>query len=89
MEYINADAVLPEELLKEVQKYINGGMIYIPMPKGSRKGWGVNSGHRTYLTQRNDQIRERFLQGTNIDQLSDHYFLSCESIKKIVYKKLV
>ncbi|MCR8658699.1 CD3324 family protein [Paenibacillus endoradicis] len=89
MEYINADVVLPEELLKEVQKYINGGMIYIPKPKGLRKGWGVNSGHRTYLTQRNDQIRESFLQGANIHQLSDQYFLSCDSIKKIVYKKSI
>jgi hypothetical protein len=39
--YINADVILPEKLLKEVQKYINSGMVYVPKPEGVREGWGV------------------------------------------------
>ena len=49
MKYINADIILPEELLKEVQKYVQGGMVYIPKPEGLRKKWGENSGDRVYL----------------------------------------
>ena len=30
MNYINAKAVLPEELIKEIQKYVNGISLYIP-----------------------------------------------------------
>lgn len=29
MKYVNADVILPEVLLKEIQKYIHGGMLYI------------------------------------------------------------
>ncbi|BBH23284.1 hypothetical protein Back11_46290 [Paenibacillus baekrokdamisoli] len=88
MKYVNADIILPEKLLKEVQKYINGVMIYVPKPKGIRKGWGVNSGSRKYMNQRNHNIRQKFSEGTTIDQLSQQFFLSCDSVKKIVYTKL-
>ncbi|MCM3634847.1 CD3324 family protein [Paenibacillus camelliae] len=87
MKYINADTILPSDLLKEVQKYIQGGMVYIPTPESSRKGWGENSGGRTYLNLRNDEIRRKFSEGLTIDQLSEQFFLSCESIKKIVYSR--
>jgi Mor family transcriptional regulator len=87
MKYVNAD-ILPEELLKEVQKYMNGVMVYVPKPEGARKGWGVNSGSRKYLNQRNNEIRQRFSQGATVGQLSEQFFLSCDSIKKIVYSKL-
>ncbi len=30
MKYINAKILLPDELVKELQKYIQGGYIYIP-----------------------------------------------------------
>jgi len=64
MKYVNAD-ILPEELLKEVQKYINGSMIYIPKPEGERKEWGVKSGSRKYINHRNNEIRQKFSQGLN------------------------
>ena len=51
MKYINADIILPEELLKEVQKYVQGGMVYIPKPEGLRKKWGENS-RRVYLKKK-------------------------------------
>ncbi|MBM7566856.1 CD3324 family protein [Paenibacillus sacheonensis] len=87
MKYVNADIILPEELLKEVQKYVQGGMLYIPTPERARKKWGENSGGRSYLSQRNDEIRKHFTGGANIVQLSDQFCLSCDSIKKIVYSK--
>lgn len=87
MKYINADIILPEELLKEVQKYVQGGMVYIPKPEGLRKRWGENSGSRLYLKNRNQEIRRLFGTGATIDQLSAQFCLSCDSIKKIVYSK--
>ncbi|UHA75460.1 CD3324 family protein [Paenibacillus sp. 481] len=85
MKYVNADSVFPKPLLKEIQKYIHGGMVYIPTLEGSRKKWGENSGSRTYLNRRNDEIRQQFTGGATIDQLADQFCLSYDSIKKIVY----
>ena len=85
MKYVNADIIFPEELLKEIQKYVHGGMVYVPKPKGLRKKWGENSGSRKYLNHRNNEIRQKFSFGVTIDQLSDQFCLSCYSIKKIVY----
>jgi hypothetical protein len=87
MKYVNADIIFPEELLKEIQKYIHGGMVYVPKPQGFRKKWGENSGSRKYLNARNDEIRRKFADGETIDQLSDQFCLSYDSIKKIVYSK--
>ncbi|BBH24268.1 hypothetical protein Back11_56130 [Paenibacillus baekrokdamisoli] len=60
MKYVNADIIFPEELLNEIQKYIHGGMVYVPKPQGLRKKWGGNSGSRQYLNLRNNEIRQNF-----------------------------
>jgi len=87
LKYTSAEAILPEELLKEVQKYVQGRMVYIPNSAGSRKKWGETSGNRNYLDLRNGQIRQKFKEGSTIDQLSELFSLSHDSIKKIVYSK--
>ncbi|MUT64726.1 CD3324 family protein [Paenibacillus sp. NEAU-GSW1] len=87
MNYTSAEAVLPEDLLKEIQKYVQGRMIYIPNSEGSRKKWGEKSGNRAYLIVRNGQIRQHFDEGLSIEQLSQLFSLSPDSIKKIVYSK--
>lgn len=66
---------------------MNGGLVYIPKSKGLRKKWGENSGSRKILNLRNDEIRQKFLDGDTIDQLSDRFCLSSDTIKKIVYTK--
>ncbi|QQZ59209.1 hypothetical protein JI735_21260 [Paenibacillus sonchi] len=87
MKYVNADIVLPEDLLKEVQKYIHGGMLYVPKPEGIKAKWGENSGGRAYLTHRNNEIRKQYRAGLGIGHLAEQFCLSCDSIKKIVYGK--
>ncbi|MBB4824848.1 DNA-binding NarL/FixJ family response regulator [Sporosarcina luteola] len=87
MKYVNAESILPEELLKEVQKFIHGEIVYIPVSTDSRKRWGESSGSRRYFTIRNQEIRRQFSSGFTIDELSDQFFLSHDSIKKIVYAK--
>ncbi len=47
MRYIKADYVFPEELLKEIQRYVHGELIYIPKMREERKKWGEkNRGQR-------------------------------------------
>lgn len=86
MGYKKAEAVLPKELLDEIQKYIEGEYIYIP--KSTKKsGWGEKSGTREELVRRNKEIRRQFEEGTTIQTLSDSYHLSINTIKKIVYSR--
>ena len=46
MKYRKASDIFPDELLREIQKYSSGELIYIPK-KSERKSWGANSGART------------------------------------------
>ncbi|WP_390620616.1 hypothetical protein [Oceanobacillus picturae] len=46
MQYKNGKEVLPPNLLKEMQKYIQGELIYIPKKKSQRAGWGEVNGSR-------------------------------------------
>ncbi len=85
MKYIKAEVVLPEALLKEIQKYIHGELLYIPNPKGTRKKWGECSGSRLNLKQRNDAIRHSYSTGCSMEQLCEKFCLSFDTIKKIVY----
>lgn len=87
MHYKNANEVIPQHLLTEIQKYVQGETIYIPKPTQTRKKWGSKTGSRASIDKRNLQIRQSFSNGEKIDQLADTYFLSVETIKKIVYRK--
>lgn len=87
MKYKRAEDILPEALLKEIQKYAKGEMVYIPSPEGIRKGWGENTGNKAYLQSRNSEIRSLFCEGSSIDHLTEVFCLSYDSIKKIVYSK--
>ena len=84
MKYINAAEILPEQLLKELQTYVDGRVLYIP--KASvKKEWGVTSGARTFYQERNKEIKKLFQEGYSIDALSERYGLAYSTIKKIVY----
>ena len=86
MNYENAADILPEDLLKRVQKFAAGKLIYIPETIAKRS-WGETSGYKRYLVERNQEIKEKFISGSTIENLADEYNLSIESIKKIVYTK--
>lgn len=87
MNYQRADSIFPEELLYEIQKYIQDGLIYVPKPKSLHKKWGDNTGSRQTIHNRNEEIRNKFQCTVSIEQLAREYYLSVETIKKIVYKK--
>jgi Mor family transcriptional regulator len=86
LKYLKANAVLPEELIIEIQKYVQGESIYIPK-SGTTLKWGSKSGSRRFFESRNSSIRTAFKQGRTIQELAIEYFLSMETIKKIVYSK--
>lgn len=86
MKYKNAQEVLPDRLLKELQQYVSGETIYVPNTQAKRQ-WGETSGSRSYYKQRNSQIREKYQCGVPIEVLADEYNLSADSIRKIVYSK--
>ena len=85
MKYQNADTIFPASLLSEIQKYVQDGMIYIPKPKEEHKKWGENTQSKKMIFTRNNEIKSAFQRGSSIEELSGDYFLSLESIKKIVY----
>ncbi|MEW9669008.1 CD3324 family protein [Ammoniphilus sp. 3BR4] len=87
MKYVNATAILPESLILEIQKYVQGESIYIPKPETTYQKWGTRSGGRKLIDERNTAIRMAFKGGRAIEQLAEEYFLSIETIKKIVYSK--
>ncbi len=85
MKYRNASDVLPDELLKEIQKYASGEALYIPSD-GKRKQWGEGTGARVFYRQRNEEIRHRFFHLRHgMEQLCEEYGLSEETIRKIIY----
>ncbi len=85
MKYRNASDILPDELLKEIQKYASGETLYIPSTI-ERKKWGHDTGARTFYKQRNEDIRNRFFAKESIEKLAEEYCLSPETVRKIVYK---
>lgn len=86
MKYENGRDIFPERLLKQIQKYASGKLVYIPSAD-KKKDWGETTGYRKYLLKRNHDIRLKFRNGVTIEQLADEYCLSHETIKKIVYSK--
>ena len=84
MKYKNAQDVLPDKLLKELQKYVSGETLYVPNAE-EKKPWGESSGARSYYRQRNAEIRQKHKAGRSIHQLAEEYNLSADSIRKILY----
>lgn len=87
MKYTNAKKILPEKLIIMIQEYVQGETIYIPKQEKEYNHWGSLSGGRQWLDQRNATIRQAFKNNSSIEQLAKNYFLSVETIKKIVYSK--
>ncbi|MBB6452715.1 Mor family transcriptional regulator [Salirhabdus euzebyi] len=87
MKYVKANTVLPQSLLSEIQKYIQGETIYIPKVASNYRKWGTKSGGRKRLDDRNHSIKHAFQQGVTLEELASSHYLSIESVKKIVYSK--
>lgn len=87
MKYINANEILPDQLVEELQKYVQAGYIYIPAKDKQHKSWGELSGYRKELSKRNQTIIKKYQNGISMKKLADEYHLSISAIRKIIYQK--
>lgn len=84
MKYKNAAEVLPVRLLRELQCYSGGDILYIPKA-GAKAGWGAESGSKDYYLERNQMIRALHRDGKAVGELAQQYGLSVSTIKRIIY----
>ena len=87
MSYIKAEEILPEELIRQIQEYVDGVYLYIPRKPGTRHHWGQETGYRAELKARNDRIRREYAAGTSVMALSQKYHLSEKSIRRILQNR--
>lgn len=84
MSYIKASDILPEDLIRAIQHYVDGACLYIPRKPENRHFWGQDTGYRTELRERNQRIRADRLRGMRIAELASTYHLSEKSIRRIL-----
>jgi Mor family transcriptional regulator len=85
LSYKNGKDVLPASLLRELQRYIEGELLYIPK-NSDRAGWGEMNGSRSELSMRNREICSRYNNGESVLKLTEQYHLTEDSIRKIIRK---
>ena len=85
MKYVNANTLLPAVLVEELQGYIQGGYIYVPVRQDQPKHWGELSGYREELEKRNREIIRSFKAGDSMEYLAEKYYLSVYAIRMIIY----
>lgn len=91
MSYTKAENVLPAELLRRIQQYVDGRYLYIPRREDRRKPWGTCTGSKIRTDRRNRRIFRGYMAGTSVKKLSARYFLTDKTVYKIIagikYKK--
>ncbi len=84
MKYLKAQSVLPKEVIAIIQEFIDGEFVYIPRKEGKQRSWGEKSGAKDSLKERNCQIYKDYINGTKVMDLTVKYFLSEQSIRRII-----
>ena len=84
MSYIKAEEVLPQNIIKIIQQYIDGENIYIPKKESGRVRWGEKTGTRQELNRRNSSIYRDYLNGEKVSVLAGRYYLSDKTIQRII-----
>lgn len=87
MSYVRAQEVLPEDLIRQIQDYIDGEYIYIPRREERKCSWGEKSRGREELDIRNASIYADYLLGCKVNELAECYFLSEKSIRRIILEE--
>lgn len=84
MKYAKAQDVLPEEIVKIIQEYVDGKYLYVPRKNENHKAWGEKSGIKNSLKARNSEIYKKYINGATINALTKEYYLSEKSIRRII-----
>lgn len=84
MKYEKAQNILPRDIIELIQQYVDGGYLYIPRKSESKKSWGENSGIKSSLKKRNNEIYNKYSNGVSIRDLSEQFYLTEDSIRRII-----
>lgn len=87
MKYEKAQNILPHGIIKLIQDYMDGGYIYIPKKDENKKSWGENTETKKYLEVRDNEIFNKYSCGVSVKILSEQYFLTEGSIRRIIRKQ--
>lgn len=85
--YKNGKEILPVELIRQIQEYVDGENIYIPKKEDKHKIWGQNTDTKMLLHRRNAEIYQKYLNGWRVADLSEEYHISTQGIYKILSKQ--
>lgn len=85
MKYKSAKNVLPEDLIKKLQEYVQGEYIYVPMK--NRYISRCKTSYKKELEKRDAHIYTKSLEGFTNHQLAELYNLSESSIRRIIIKQ--
>lgn len=85
MKYINANCVLPEEIIELIQKYVQGECIYIPVK--SKFSMETVTDYKNEIEKRDAHIYDKHLEGVGNKWLAKLYHLSESSIRRIIIKQ--
>lgn len=86
MSYVNANDVLPKILVEEIQKYVDGQLLYIPRKNETSLSWGERSGTKERLAERNQTIVKCYYSGQTSAELSKMFYLSEKRIQGIIHE---
>jgi len=84
MKYVNGVGILPDELINEIRKYVEGVYVYIPKSNLKKNKWGENTNYRREMELRNLHIYDKYLEGADGAALAECYHLSVKSIRRII-----
>lgn len=86
MSYVNAENILPKHLVEEIQRYVDGQLLYIPRKSEKSLSWGEKSGAKVKLENRNKEILDSYYAGMSIEELCGKFYLSAKRIHGIIHE---
>ncbi len=87
MSYVKASCILPEELLQEIWRYVDGTCLYIPRKPECKRAWGEGTSFRSEMEVRNSEIYKDYQSGLCYKKLCEKYYLSVKSVQRIVLRQ--
>ena len=87
MRYVKAGDILPEELLLELQRYVDGAYLYVPRKQENRLSWGERTHSKAETARRNREIYRRYLEGQCPAALAGDYFLTEKTVRRIILEE--
>ena len=87
MRYVKAGDILPEELLLELQRYVDGAYLYVRRKQENRLSWGERTHSKAGTARRNREIYRRYLEGQCPAALAGDYFLTEKTVRRIILEE--